>query len=41
MLSAGAEPSALIDQLERLAKLKELGVLTDDEYAEAKRKLLS
>ena len=39
--SAGAEPSALIDQLERLAKLKELGVLTDDEYAEAKRKLLS
>ena len=36
-----AEPSALIDQLERLAKLKDLGVLTDVEYAAAKRKLLS
>jgi uncharacterized protein (DUF697 family) len=37
--SDGAENS-LIDRLERLARLREQGILTADEFAEAKRKLL-
>ncbi|MEK6276530.1 MAG: SHOCT domain-containing protein [Actinomycetota bacterium] len=36
--SGGADPS--VDQLERLQKLREQGVLTEDEFQAQKRKVL-
>jgi hypothetical protein len=33
------EPSAVIDQLERLARLREQGALTDEEFEAQKRRL--
>jgi Short C-terminal domain len=38
--AAGDAGGAVVDELERLAKLHERGALTDDEYAAAKRMLL-
>jgi hypothetical protein len=38
--TAGSGGAAVVDELERLAKLHERGALTDDEYASAKRMLL-
>jgi hypothetical protein len=38
--AAGDGGGAVVDELERLAKLHERGALTDDEYAAAKRMLL-
>ncbi|WP_081873907.1 PH domain-containing protein [Chryseobacterium sp. JM1] len=35
-----AAPSLIFEQLERLGKLRELGVLTEEEFAEQKKKLL-
>jgi hypothetical protein len=38
--AAGAMSDASIEQLQKLAKLHESGVLTDEEFADQKRKLL-
>ena len=38
--AGGSSGAAVVDELERLAKLHERGALTDDEYATAKRMLL-
>ena len=37
---AASTPRAMVDELERLAKLHDRGALTDDEYAAAKARLL-
>jgi hypothetical protein len=37
---AGGLTDAAVDQLEHLGKLKEQGVLTDEEFAQQKKKLL-
>ncbi|MCT2564189.1 PH domain-containing protein [Chryseobacterium herbae] len=36
-----AAPSLIFEQLERLGKLREMGVLTEEEFAEQKKKLLA
>jgi hypothetical protein len=40
MKTAPGDGVDLVDQLERLAKLKQQGVLTDDEFAAQKAKIL-
>ncbi len=37
---AGTEEPSYIDELERLAKLRDQGILTDDEFAAKKKQLL-
>jgi hypothetical protein len=39
-MSPTPDPSALLEYLERLAKLREQGALTDEEFEAQKRRLL-
>ena len=38
--STAVEPNGMIDQLERLARLRESGALTDQEYDDAKMAII-